>query len=187
MKKLGLSRYTAGLQKDEIAESYKLRSEDSTTLIALRDTSLSILRQTWRECRHGTQQRLTDPQAARISSFWHAADPEGKNKTFRRSIRPNTLEYYLNHWAQLLKFMWNGWHGKLFPQSLAAIRRGGRDDQSQDDYSSGNESGATVESESSSGEDGDYNGSGSSSIRRRDARHRSASLSSRLRRHESFL
>ncbi len=70
---------------------------------------------------HGPEQRLTDPQAARISSFWYAADPERKNKTFRRGIGQDTLETYLSHCTQMLTFLWNGWQGKLFPNSLAAL------------------------------------------------------------------
>lgn len=27
----------------------------------------------------------------------------------------------MRHWTQMLTFLWNGWHGRLFPQSLAAL------------------------------------------------------------------
>ncbi|KAK6442716.1 hypothetical protein LTR95_001032 [Oleoguttula sp. CCFEE 5521] len=64
---------------------------------------------------------LVSARAARISSFWSAADPEGKNNTFRRTLKTDSIDTYLNHWAQLLTFVWNGWQGKLFPQSLAAL------------------------------------------------------------------
>lgn len=73
MKRLGLSRYIAGLRKDEVAESYKLSSvEANSTLQMLHDISNQVLSQVWRECQHGPQQRLTDPQAVRVCSFWHA-------------------------------------------------------------------------------------------------------------------
>ena len=120
MKKLGLHRYVAGLYKDEMAVSYKAETEDSNALKDLRDISGRLLRETWQQCQHGPQQRMTDPQAARISSFWHAADPEGRDKVFPRAVRQDTLDTYLGHWAQMLTFFFNGWQGKLFPNSLAA-------------------------------------------------------------------
>jgi hypothetical protein len=124
MKKLGVSKYIAGLWKDEMAESYKpLDANGSSALKDFCDVTIGMLRKTWWECQHGPQQRMTDPQAARISSFWYAADPEGKGKTFRRSVQQETLEAYLRHWTQMLTFLWNGWHGKLFPQSLAALAK----------------------------------------------------------------
>ena len=91
-----------------------------TFLKDLRDISGRLLRETWQQCQHAPQQRMTDPQAARISSFWHAADPEGRDKVFRRAVRQDTLETYLGHWAQMLRFFFNGWQGKPFPKSLAA-------------------------------------------------------------------
>ena len=124
MKKLGISKYVAGLWKDEMAESYRSSSNtESNAFKDLCDITREVLRKTWWECQHGPQQRMTDPQAARISSFWYAADPEGKGKTFRRSVQQETLEAYLRHWTRMLTFLWNGWHGKLFPQSLAAMAR----------------------------------------------------------------
>jgi len=56
---------------------------------------------------------MTDSQAARFSSFWHNADPEGKERTFRRSVQQDTLEAYLDHWALILTFFSNGCEGKL--------------------------------------------------------------------------
>lgn len=123
MKKLGISRYIAGLHKDEMVVSYRVpEAEDDVALSDLRQVSGQMLRETWRWCQHGTSQRMTDPQAARISSFWHAADPESKNNAFRRTVQPDTLDTYFRHWMQLLTFVWNGWRGRLFPQSLAALR-----------------------------------------------------------------
>ena len=119
MKKLGLHRYVAGLYKNEMAASYKTETKDSNALKDLRDISGTLLRETWQQCQHGPQQRMTDPQAARISSFWQAADPEGRDKVFRRAVRQDTLETYLGHWAQMLTFFFNGWQGKLFPKSHA--------------------------------------------------------------------
>lgn len=122
MKKLGIDRYVAGIYKDEMATSYKpSESEDCAGLRDLREVSNRLLRETWQWCQYGPQQRLTDPQAARISSFWLAADPEDKSKNFRRAVQPETLDIYLSHWAQMLTFCWNGWEGKLFPQTLAAL------------------------------------------------------------------
>ena len=57
---LKIEQQLTNYEKDEMAELYKMYSEDSTTLKVLQDTSLSILRQTWRERQHGPQQRLTD-------------------------------------------------------------------------------------------------------------------------------
>jgi superfamily II DNA helicase RecQ len=178
MKKLGVSKYIAGLWKDEMAESYRFSDVDKTSALKdLCDVTSEVLRKTWWECQHGPDQRMTDPQAARISSFWHAADPEGKGKTFRRSIQPETLESYLRHWTQLLTFLWHGWHGRLFPQSLEAIARkaamekgkagdsrGGGDsvrDDYGDDLDDGDHSGDSVSadsetSSSESREDGIY-------------------------------
>jgi hypothetical protein len=103
-----------------MAASYKTETKDSNAPKDLRDISGRVLRETWQQCQHGPQQRMTDPQAARISSFWHAADPEGRDKVFRRAVRPDTLVTYVGHWAQMLTFFFNGWQGKLFPKSLAA-------------------------------------------------------------------
>ncbi|KAK4551266.1 hypothetical protein LTR86_011263 [Recurvomyces mirabilis] len=122
IKKLGLHQYVAGLHKDEMVASYRPpETEDDRALLDLREVSAELLRETWRWCQQGREQRLTEPQAARISSFWQAADPERKNNTFRRAIQPDTLETYVNHWTQLLTFVWNGWRGRLFTQSMAAI------------------------------------------------------------------
>ena len=97
MKRLGVSQYVAGLRKDEMVDSYKSSElDDSAALIDLREVSVKVLRETWRWCQHGAAQRMTDPQAARISSFWHAADPEGRNKTFGRAIKQETLDAYLS-------------------------------------------------------------------------------------------
>jgi hypothetical protein len=105
MKKLGIDRYIAGIHKDEMAISYKPSdSDDSVALQDLRKVSTQLLTETWQWCQYGTRQRLTDPQAARISSFWHAADPEGKSRNFRRAVQSETLYIYLNHWAQMLTF-----------------------------------------------------------------------------------
>ena len=66
---------------------------------------------------------MTDPQASRISSFWQAADPEGKDRTFRRAIGPDTLDAYIRQWVQMLTFCWKGWQRQLFPESLAELER----------------------------------------------------------------
>lgn len=126
MKKLGLDRYVAGLRKDEMAASYRLPETegDDGALQDLCDVSQQLLFETWRSCQLGLEQRMTDPQAARISSFWHAADPEGKANSFRRAPQRDTVNRYLKHWAQMLTFCWNGWRGKLFPESLKALARG---------------------------------------------------------------
>ncbi|KAK6436400.1 hypothetical protein LTR95_007407 [Oleoguttula sp. CCFEE 5521] len=130
MKKLGISRYLAGLHKDETAASYTSpESGEDAAVSDLRDVSDKILRETWSWCQHGPAQRMTDPPAARISSFWHAANPESKNNTFRRAVGPETLEAYFNHWTELLTFIWNGWRGRSFPQSLAALSTRPRSDQ----------------------------------------------------------
>ncbi|KAK4552412.1 hypothetical protein LTR86_010426 [Recurvomyces mirabilis] len=115
MKKLGISRYLAGLHKTKWPLRTKVRSRKKTPLYPTFEMSA-----TRSFARHG---------AARISSFWHAADPESKNNTFRRAVAPDTLDAYLNHWTELLNFIWNGWRGRLFPQSLAALstqRRSGQ-------------------------------------------------------------
>lgn len=70
MKKLGLDRYVAGLRKDEMAASYQSsETDDESGLHDLCEVSAKVLRETWQWCQHGPQQRMTDPQAARISSF----------------------------------------------------------------------------------------------------------------------
>jgi hypothetical protein len=70
-----------------MAKSYKpLDANGSSELEDLCDVIVGMLRKTWWECQHGPQQRITDLQAARISSFWYVVDPEGKGKTFRRSV-----------------------------------------------------------------------------------------------------
>lgn len=70
MKKLGVSRYIAGLRKDEMAESYKAcKINESIELKDLCEITSKMLHKTWGKCQHGPQQRMTDPQAARISSF----------------------------------------------------------------------------------------------------------------------
>ena len=105
MKKLGLSRYVAGLYKDEMATSYRpSETEDDLALKDLRKTSRKVLHETWKWCQHGSQQRMTDPQATRISSFWYSADPEGKSKNFRRAVQKETFRAYINHWLQMLTF-----------------------------------------------------------------------------------
>ena len=87
MKNLGLDQYVAKLDKDEMISSYRAsQTDDEEALQDLREVSLELLRETWRSCQRGPGQRMTDPQAARISSFWHAADPEGKAKNFRRTL-----------------------------------------------------------------------------------------------------
>ncbi|KAI4844030.1 hypothetical protein E4T44_06427, partial [Aureobasidium sp. EXF-8845] len=84
MKQLGLDRYVAGLHKDEMAASYKIsKPEPDTVLQDLCDISDQLLRETFRWCQLGPEQRMTDPQAARVSSFWLGADPEGKASSFR--------------------------------------------------------------------------------------------------------
>lgn len=126
MRKLGLDRYVAGLRKDEMAASYRLPETegDDGALRDLCDVSQQLLLETWRSCQHGSEQRMTDPQAARISGFWHAADPEGKANSFRRAPQRDTVNRYLKHWTQMLTFCWNGWRGELFPESLKALARG---------------------------------------------------------------
>ncbi|KAG9956697.1 hypothetical protein KCU61_g9631, partial [Aureobasidium melanogenum] len=64
---------------------------------------------------------MTDPQAARISSFWLGADPEGKASSFRRHVKAKTVDEYLMHWRQIITFCWRGWQGVLFKESLKAL------------------------------------------------------------------
>ena len=128
MAKLGIDQYVAGLHKDEMAKSYKDEGgEEHTGLSDLQITSTRILRETWQTCQVGASQRMTDPQAARISSFWHQADPEGKAKTFRRVVQKDTLTKYINHWSQMLTFCWNGWREELFRKSIVALSQGDGD------------------------------------------------------------
>ena len=160
IKQLGISRYVAGLHKDEMADSYKHSdTEDSAALKDLRDISIKILRETWKWCQHGPEQRLTDPQAGRISSFWYAADPERKNKSFRRGIGQDTLETHLSHWTQMLTFLWNGWQGELFPNSLAALAgKATRPEQSTRQTCVGGDQSANSGDHRSSHEDGSNDG-----------------------------
>ena len=158
MKKLGVNRYVAKLRKDEMAASYKAcPAEDSAALKDLRDVSGRVLRETWQWCQHGSQQRMTDPQAARISSFWYAADPERRSMSFRRTLQKETMEMYYSHWAQMLTFMWNGWLGKLFPQSLAALAANKAGKAAEDDE----DDEENEDDEDSSGSDDSSNNSNS--------------------------
>ena len=109
VKKLGLDRYVAKLDKDEMVLSYGAsEADDEHALQQLRKVSLGLLCETSRWCHHGPKEWMTDPQAAQISSFWEAADPEGKAESFRRTLQQGTLEGYLDHWMQMLTFCWNG-------------------------------------------------------------------------------
>jgi superfamily II DNA helicase RecQ len=124
MKSLGLDKYVAGLHKDEMAASYKVsKPEPDTVLQDLCDVNEQLLRETLRSCQLGSEQRMTDPQACRISSFWHDADPEGNARSFRRNLKQDTVEGYLAHWTQMLTFCWRGWQGNLFQGSLKDLAR----------------------------------------------------------------
>jgi len=159
MKKLGVDRYVRGLRKDEMASSYRIAcAEDTSALQDLRDVSLALLHETSRWCQHGPEQRMTDPQAARISSFWSAADPEGKAKTFRRKMQATTLKTYLDHWLQMLTWCWRGWQSDLFPVSLQALaaelherdRQSSADESSSDDLDMDPDSASAYTSDCSS-------------------------------------
>jgi hypothetical protein len=70
MKQLGLDKFVAGLCKDEMAASYKIAKPEPDSLLQdFCDVNRQLLMETYRSCQLGPGQRMTDPQAARISSF----------------------------------------------------------------------------------------------------------------------
>ena len=70
MKQLGLDKFVAGLCKDEMAASYKIAKPEPDPLLEdFCDVNRRLLMETYRSCQLGPGQRMTDPQAARISSF----------------------------------------------------------------------------------------------------------------------
>lgn len=123
MKKLGLDRYIAGLRKDEMADSYRVREDhdDVHVVRGLQEASARVLRETWQWCQRGNDQRLTDPQAARISKYWDGADPEHFNRAFRRGLGQDTLAEYIRHWTEAVAFMYHGWSRSLFPRSMQEL------------------------------------------------------------------